>query len=243
MRAREGADSFTERLTEMAEKSAVRFLEFSSDKYAYLKDVPEGGLVLDIGPGDCRRLRYRAYFRSDLIHYGADLQEHEACRKHVREFFVCDVAQETLPFENDFFDLIVLSHVIEHLPGKDISFVFSEIRRTLKKGGLLYIEFPSERTTKFVRGQTLRRYGLSVSTLNFADDPTHISPFTLSEMKNLLETHGFSLTRCGDVREPVKKVFSPLLLILGWILRSRSLATGALWAMVNWASFAVAVKH
>jgi len=239
---KKGPDPLRERLSEAAEKLAVRFLEFSSDKYRYLKNLPEGSLVLDIGTGDCRRLRYRSHFRSDLIQYGVDLKENEACRKHVREFFVCDVARDALPFRDGFFDLIVLSHVIEHIPRVSIQSVLSEIRRTLKKGGHLFIELPSERTTKLVSGSTLRKFGLPVGTLNFADDPTHISPLTLGELRGILETNGFSVTKCGDVREPVKKAFSPLLLFAGVLLRSENLATGALWSLVNWASFAVAVK-
>ena len=50
------------------------------------------------------------------------------------EFQVADALD--LPFENDSFDVVVCSHVYEHVP--DPYRMFSEIHRVLKKGGICY---------------------------------------------------------------------------------------------------------
>lgn len=227
----------------MIEKYIVRFLEFSSEKYSYLANIPPCGEVLDIGCGDCRRLKYRTYFRSDLIHYGVDITAHGSCKKFLKEFSQLDISRQTLPFKNKAFDLVILSHVIEHIPKENIPAVFAEIRRVLKSNGYLYIEFPSEKTVHYVPGKTLKKCTLPVNTFNFYDDTTHISLYSFNEINNILTKNKFKMERHGEIHEPVKKILSPFLLIAGYLARNESLVTGTLWALVNWASYAVAQKE
>ena len=225
------------------EKLIVRFLEFGSDKYAYMKHLPANSRVLDVGCGDCRRLRYRSYHRNDLIQHGIDVQEDRGCKKHLATFHALDIAKETLPFEEEYFDLVVMSHVLEHLPRSDFLFCLREIKRVLRGGGYFYIEFPSEKTSRFVTAKTLKRYALPVTTLNFYDDDTHVSLYSVQEVIGILEGESLKVHRYGDVREPVKKCLAPLLIVAGCILRNESVVTGALWSLVNWASFIVAKKE
>jgi len=230
-------------LKKIFEKYVVRFLEFSSEKYAYLRSVPSGGRVLDIGCGDCRRLRYRSYFRNDLICYGLDIREHISCRGLLKEFYRMDIRERALPFENDFFDLIVLSHVIEHFPKEVLADLLREVKRALKENGYLYVEIPSEKTARLVSAKALKKYGLPVTTFNFFDDKTHISPYSMLEVSRILGENNFSIAEYGEIREPVKRLLSPFLIIAGLITRDESLVTGTLWSLVNWASYVVAKKE
>lgn len=52
------------------------------------------------------------------------------------KFFTAD-ANNKLPFENNFFDKVICSDVLEHLEKRD--FALSEIRRVLRPGGLLFL--------------------------------------------------------------------------------------------------------
>lgn len=221
----------------------IRFLEFKSDKYAYLKYIPRNGRALDIGCGDCRRLEYRSYYRKDLIQYGADVHEDSQCEDILSKFYNLDITREDLPFEEGYLDLVVMSHVIEHLPRNGFRFCMKEIGRVLKQGGYIYVEFPSERTRHFIASKTLKRLGCPVTTLNFYDDETHISLYTMEEMITVLEEEGFRTWRYGDVREPVKKCLSPFLLIAGYLIRDESIFTGSLWSLLNWPSFIIARKQ
>ena len=49
-----------------------------------------------------------------------------------------------LPFENNFFDLILCNHVLEHIP--DHEKAISELYRVLKKGGTLIVQVPIDLT-------------------------------------------------------------------------------------------------
>ena len=119
----------------MIEKRIVKFLEFSSAKYSFLDKIPQGGRVLDIGCGDCRRLRYRTYFRADLIHYGVDIKEYASCRPYLQEFYCVDISTQKLPFQPESFDLVVMSHVTEHISGEHTPHVMAEAGRVLKENG------------------------------------------------------------------------------------------------------------
>lgn len=225
------------------EKYLIRLLEFKSDKYAYLKHLPKHSRVLDIGCGDCRRIRYRSYFRDDLQYYGIDLGENERCRSFLKEFHRLDILRENLPFAKEFFNLVTMSHVIEHLPKDKFLIALQNIKRVLKPGGYIYIEFPSERTLNLIRGEILRRYSLPVNTFNFYDDETHISKYSLEELTAILAANGFHTFKYGDIREPVKKLLSPLLLFWGYVKRDESIFTGVLWSLVDWASYVIVKKN
>jgi len=224
------------------EKYIIRFLEYKSDKYAYLKRLPPCSRVLDIGCGDCRRLRYRTYFRDDLIHYGIDIEENKQCRHYLKEFYSINILHERLPFDEEFFDAIIMSHVIEHLPKDKLFFALRGMERVLKRGGYVYLEFPSEKTRSLVRGETLRRYSFPANTFNFFDDATHISLYSVHEVIDIFEKEGFKTCAYGEVREPIKKILSPLLLMFGYVKRDESLFTGVLWSIVNWASYVIVQK-
>jgi ubiquinone/menaquinone biosynthesis C-methylase UbiE len=224
------------------EKIFIRLLEFGSQKYTCLKDLPKGSRVLDVGCGDCRRLRYRGYFRNDLIQYGIDIHEHEQCREHLKEYHVADASNGPLPFRNEFFDLIVLSHIMEHLADDKIESMMHELKRVLRKGGYLFIEIPSEKTKHFISSGVLRKYFLPVSTFNFYDDKTHMSTYSQKNIVRMLKEEKFEIVAYGAIQEPVKKILSPFLLLLGFVKRDTNIFTGALWAVVNWASYIIAQK-
>jgi ubiquinone/menaquinone biosynthesis C-methylase UbiE len=224
------------------EKLFIKLLEFRSQKYTCLKYLPKGSRLLDVGCGDCRRLRYRGYFRDDLIQYGIDIHEHEQCREHLKEYHIADASSEPLPFHDEFFDLIVLSHIVEHLAEERIDSMMQELKRVLRKGGHLFIEIPSEKTKHFISSVLLRRYFLPVSTFNFYDDKTHKSTYSQKNIVSMLEKEKFEIVAYGDIQEPVKKILSPFLLLLGFLKRDTNIFTGALWAVVNWASYIIAQK-
>src|SRR5665213_487590 len=101
--------------------------------------------VLDVGCTGFRVLHTaRALGMTDMRHFGVDYSIAEEEIPNGVEFRHCDLNKERIPFEDDMFDLVVASHVIEHV-SNPIEF-FGELVRVTRPGGKIYIEAPSERS-------------------------------------------------------------------------------------------------
>jgi len=78
-----------------------------------------------------------------------------------------------LPFEDNSFDGVLFSHVVEHIPVLPdnllVKKTFREFHRVLKDGGELVVITPHISTMK----------------QKFWDDPTHIRPYTMQSIRSL----------------------------------------------------------
>jgi len=127
--------------------------------------LPSGAPVLDIG---CLGWKLKA-LRPDLAHAGCDMDDVTDLPDGV-DYRRVNVATEPLPWGDDSFDLIVMSHLIEHLA--DPLAAVGQAVRVLKPGGRLYVEAPSDRATL-----PLALSGFAHGFLGHWDDPTHHRPW------------------------------------------------------------------
>ena len=127
--------------------------------------------------------------------YGVDISEYaiQNAKKILKtaELKVID-ANKGFPFNDNYFDIITLFDVIEHV--KSPFNVLKECYRVLKPNGLICITTPNlNAVARLWKGDDW--YGFS--------DPTHIYLFTPSSLKFLVEQVGFKI-------EMVKTPFNPL---------------------------------
>lgn len=98
----------------------------------------EGKIVLDIGCGHGDLLE--ECFKKAKDTYGVD-PDPKAIERNtfIKHLAVADA--EKLPFEDNFFDVVTMAWVVEHLvnPGK----VFSEVNRVLKPNGMFFTLTPN----------------------------------------------------------------------------------------------------
>ena len=88
---------------------------------AVLSHLPVGARVLDVGCQGWTVLhRAEALERRDLRHSGCDLDEGTGVVHG--EFRKADLCREPLPWEDDHFDCVVMSHVLEHLTNSHEAF-------------------------------------------------------------------------------------------------------------------------
>lgn len=163
-----------------------RFLWVYITRYTRL--LRSAARVLHTAPEPCLEPRLRSlpnlrYCSLDLFDPAADVQAD-----------LCD-----LPFDDGFFDLLLSSHVLEHLP--DDTSALSELARVLRRGGRAVIMVPYDPALPVTDegghiaapGERMARFGHPYHYRNYGAD--------LSER---LRAAGFAVTRVG-----VKQLLTP----------------------------------
>jgi 2-polyprenyl-3-methyl-5-hydroxy-6-metoxy-1,4-benzoquinol methylase len=157
-----------------------------SDKYRAKKTF------LDVGCGDGSRTAiFNAHGRTvwgiDRMVWLAD-----GVRKHIR-FVQADFMEGRLAFEDGSFDLIFSFDVIEHL--KEPSVMLDEMRRLLKKDGVLIISTPNRnRICGFIlQAAGLRKFPFypDEGTREFDPYAWHYREYTAGELRRFLRAEGF----------------------------------------------------
>ncbi|HEX2959325.1 MAG TPA: class I SAM-dependent methyltransferase, partial [Chitinispirillaceae bacterium] len=104
--------------------------------------IPSHGKLLEIGAWDGTTIRYyKEKFKGET--YGIDVSEKvlEQAAPYFTHVKEVDLNCGFIPFENEFFDVIVCGEVIEHT--FDTDQLLSEIHRILKNNGTLIISTPN----------------------------------------------------------------------------------------------------
>jgi SAM-dependent methyltransferase len=202
-----------------------------------LVSLPTGANVVDIGcTGFDLVQRARWMGRSDLIHSGVDYMPLSAPVGF--DFRKVDLDREAVPFPDDSFDLVVASHIIEHL--RDPTKFCAELVRIAKPGGLVYIEAPSERSL-WLPGMPFEHD--KFCSLSFYDDPTHqLRPWSPQAFHRI-----FCYLQCYPIRSGyhyswIIRFLLPLMLPGALLLRNARLLEFTIWRAIGWASYAVIKK-
>lgn len=139
------------------------------------------GRLLDIGCGTggfVLEMKKRGFET-----YGVDISS-KACRL-AREKGLSNIYQGTLEkpkFPDNYFDVITLWHVLEHLPYPDS--ILSEIHRIIKKDGILLLEVPNIESLPF---KIFKRYWFHL------DIPRHLCHWSRKTVGRLLEKNNFEV--------------------------------------------------
>ncbi len=107
-----------------------------------------------------------------------------------------DLRQGRLPWQDNFFDFIMLSEVLEHLIPSDIPGVLKEIKRVLKKDGYLVITTPNI-ASLLKRINLLRGKNPIEFDLRLHEEATfgHIREYTMNELEQIVMDQNFKLER------------------------------------------------
>jgi len=131
-----------------SEKGKV-FTEPHPDMERIAKFFKEKGVrkILDIGSGTGRHLIF--FSKKGFEIYGFDaspkaisLAKEWLAEEKLNVELKLNRMEAKFPYDDDFFDAIISIQVIHHNKMRDILKTVSEVKRVLRKGGLIFITFP-----------------------------------------------------------------------------------------------------
>ena len=221
------------------EYQLLRKFPFWNRRAAFIMNLPSDSTVLSIGCEEGRTLRKFLVLRGDLKFTGIDIVDRRNDLPDQVSFAQCDVTQVAFPFPDDYFDAIVMIHLIEHLSTFDN--LLQEAMRVLKRRGKMYLETPGIRKL-FLPSI---RVGLKTQphvAMNFLDDYSHVSLFTIGKLAYLLMEHGFILRKVGIMRNVGVLLISPMVALVGLLTWNRRMIVSAISSLVGVNVFAIAQK-
>ena len=128
--------------------------------YEIIKNSSNQNLkILDIGCGNCQMLDKLKELGHQV--YGLDLSPLRVLKNRKRLKNIEFGYAEEIPFEDNFFDIVIAQEVLEHV--FDLKKALSEIKRVLKTNGKTYIQVPYK---NYVESNNHLRL-FSIETLNF----------------------------------------------------------------------------
>lgn len=92
---------------------------------------------------------------------------------------------ENLPYNSEYFDMILINNVLDHTQNPEK--ILSEIYRTLKKGGIMYLEVDT-----FSKILALIRFFAELLQIG---DKAHPHTFTCNQIDNLLKRNNFNIVK------------------------------------------------
>lgn len=169
---------------------------------SFLKTLPAGSAIADIGAGDGSLSVFRhwpAPERRDLKLYAYSIEKGRLF-DDFDGFEISDWNTAPPEFGGRTFDAIVCAHFIEHIA--DPATFVAWAARKLRKGGRLYLEWPSERSLDLPSRLELEKAGVPLIISRFDDDHTHRDLPDGDRMARDLAADGFRIEGRGIVRLP-----------------------------------------
>lgn len=197
-------------------------------KQAFLKALPSGARLLDVGCGN-NAPRETKVMRPDLVYAGLDVSDYnqQDSLRYADAYSVVPPREfaDAIGAYAGTMDAVVSSHNLEHCD--DPHAVVRAMAAALRPGGLLYLAFPCEASVDFPsRG----------GCLNFFDDTTHQSVPRWEPVVEALRAGGLTLTYTTPRYRPQPLATFGLLLEPVSRRLGRNLPGGATWALYGFES-------
>lgn len=145
----------------------------------FISYLPKKARVLDLGCAYGRDCKF--FVNKGLETHGVDLSPKmiEKARSYVKnaKFHIMDMLD--LKFKESFFDGVWCSATLLHVKKKEVPKALSEIKRVLKKGGVLYLALKEGKGEKVIKDE------------RYKGAEKFYSYFTENEIKEILNKNGF----------------------------------------------------
>lgn len=168
-------------------------------RFQFLKSLPWGWNVLDIGAGNGGLAHWRGWLkpeRGDLALYGVDREPGEF-RELYAGWETIDLDRGVPSFAGRRFNGFIASHLIEYLGMPET--LIGWLGERAEPGARLYIEWTGPSSLDLPTREQLQKHGIEVMTSNFIDDWEHKQAPDLERMENWLADAGFNVMASGTI--------------------------------------------
>jgi SAM-dependent methyltransferase len=204
-------------------------------RFNFFKSVVPNARVLDLGAGSGRLPFWRQYLapdRSDIHLFGIDLVKPLTASLY-DDFRVADL-NEGIPFPEEAFDAIIVSHILEHVTGP--AKMLAQVAKSLRVGGLAYVEMPSPKTKMLPTAAEYRAAGWPMTISNFHDDATHLDTLDQEALIAMANANGLRCLQAGYVSVPY---LDQAMIALGIAWKDAEILLYGYWSATRWAQFAI----
>ena len=121
------------------------------------------------------------------------------CQEYQMDSRICNLYCDAIPFEDNCFDLVIFTEVIEHLPCNLVN-VMKEIRRVLQPAGHLILTTPNQNNLFTKYRSILGKSIYAPIEFFFMDNMKHAihwREYIMDELVYLLNQVGFNICREG----------------------------------------------
>jgi len=169
---------------------------------AFLKTLPVGAELVDIGAGDGSLVNFREWpdpARRDLHMYAYSIEKGDRFDAF-EGYEISDWNVAPPEFDGKRFDAIISAHFIEHI--EDPATFVAWAARKLVPGGRAYVEWPSPAALTLPSRSELLDAGVDMVISRFDDDATHQALPDRGAIEAHAAAAGLSCTASGIVRLP-----------------------------------------
>ena len=203
------------------ESKEAFYFQASYDRYLFIlrkvsqiKSESKQALDVGAGRGHVSVALAELGWSVTLVDVEEKLSTHDMqmmCQKYQMDSRICNLASGAIPFEDNRFDLVIFTEVIEHLPCNPVN-VMKELHRVLQPGGHLILTTPNQNNlfTKFrsILGKSI----YAPIEFFFVDNMKHAihwREYIMDELVYLLNQVGFNIIEKGYFNSKTAKASLP----------------------------------
>ncbi|MBI3194023.1 MAG: methyltransferase domain-containing protein [Ignavibacteriae bacterium] len=217
--------------------SLKMFIQSFDVKRKYFRRLPPNGRVLELGCGRGDNWRELQIVSPEIEFHGVDILPASEVREGIH-FLQLNIDEQKLPYEDNSFDGMLFTHVIEHV--QNIWEIGKEIRRVLKPNGIIYIETPNWSS---ILVPSFGFHREQHNPFNFYDDPTHVRPWTKHSLYEFISTVSvLEVENVGTVRNWMRLQFDIVRICYGIFSGNRHKIVSAFWNLYGWCIYGIGVK-